>query len=211
MPVFEFDLDPPAPRPATARRPPGRPPGRKPGVPNKPKKLRQPSPAPSTNILLVSNDIESERNLEDIQVSKMTSQELTFIQNYLVLGMSKQDAMKSAGYQSDSEPYLNKLGGKLVRKYESQTGDHRKIFRAVGAGEVAVARGLLAIAQGPYPADVRRKAWAIASCLGLKSEVVESFQGMQIVIRGMDDSGQVDGDGPPRALPPPPKPQQITK
>jgi len=143
--------------------------------------------------------------------------ELKFIEIYLVGGIKEIDAIKLAGYEGKSDSYLYQVARKIIEKYESQAGDHRKIFRAIGAGEVAVAQGLLEIAQGPYPADVRRKAWAdIASCLGLKSEQVEGFQGMSINIRGMapEDKGlvvEVDGQAAKPALPPPFKPAQVTK
>jgi hypothetical protein len=143
--------------------------------------------------------------------------ELGFIEAFLIGGLTIDKAMILAGYGEYHQKSRYRLGRKIVEKYESRAGDHRKIFRAIGAGEVAVAKGLLEIAQGPYPPDVRRKAWAdIASCLGLKSEPVESFQGMQIVIRGEEPSpgpgpGQVDGQPARPALPPPLKPQQVTK
>src|SRR5208337_3728069 len=105
------------------------------------------------------------------------------------------------------------LARKIVVKYERQAQDHREILRALGDGEVAIARGLLSIAEDKgNPADVRRKAWAdLASCLGLKSEVIESFQGMAIIIRGDDDEPGQPGQPTQKALPPPVRPTQIIK
>ena len=209
MPKLDFGIDL---KPKTApvvtkpRRPPGRPTGKAktPAAPEVPQS--------SYNVLLDNNSLVG----YDMK-SKITLKELKFIEIYLVGGIKEIDAIKLAGYESKSDSYLYQVARKIIEKYESQAGDHRKIFRAIGAGEVAVAQGLLEIAQGPYPADVRRKAWAdIASCLGLKSEQVESFQGMSINIRGMTPAEQgivIEADGQPSkpALPPPFKPSQVTK
>jgi hypothetical protein len=164
--------------------------------------------------LLASNkELASVRSLKD----ELTEKELNFINNYLIGGVTIENAMKSAGYVGYHLKSLYRIGRKIVEKYESRAGDHRKIARAIGAGEVTVLRGLLDLAQNARAEAVRCKAWeALASCLGLKSEPVESFQGMQIVIRGEEPSpgpgpGQVDGQPARPALPPPLKPQQVTK
>jgi len=210
MPKFEFQLSKrPAPAPVASkpRRPPGRPPA-------KPK-----SPPSSNNTLLVNNildSVEDEESAKNLK-SQMTVKELKFLEFHLVEGMNIDKSMISAGYGNLSQDGRYYIAKKIKEKYGTQAGDHRKIFRMVGAGEVAVAQGLLSIAQGPYPADVRRKAWAdIASCLGLKSEQVEGLQGMSINIRGMapEDKGlvvEVDGQAAKPALPPPFKPAQVTK
>ena len=217
MPVFEFPLSKrPAPVPAQ-----GKPAGRPPDLPGPKPPRRKPGPKPRSPLstdkrLLVDKTLMVESEGEFLK-DKMTLPELQFISNFLVSGMKRKDALISAGYQFNSESTYTKAGKRIIEKYESQAGDHRKIFRAVGAGEVAVAQGLLEIAQGPYPADVRRKAWAdIASCLGLKSEVIESFQGMSINIRGMTptDPGKPGLEvevAPALALPPPFKGAQVVE
>jgi hypothetical protein len=83
-------------------------------------------------------------------------------------------------------------------KYESRTEDHRKIFRAIGAGEVAVAQGLLKLATTAKSEMVRLNAWAtIAKCLGLAKEVTESVEGIQIIINTSPSLGDKAGQHRP--------------
>ncbi len=155
-----------------------------------------------------SNEVKSARSLK----SELTLKELKFLEIYLTGGVSIDKAMISAGYGNYSEDGRYYIAKKIKEKYETRTGDHRKIFRALGAGEVRICRGLLSIAEDKKnPADVRRKAWAdLASCMGLKSEVVESFQGVSIIIRGENDGDLPPGSqGKPLALPAPPVTQLI--
>jgi hypothetical protein len=88
-----------------------------------------------------------------------------------------------AGFEGYHPNSLYRLGRKIVQKYEHQAGDHRKIFRAVGAGETAIAMGLLYLAQNVKSEAVKLNAWAtLAKCLGHTKEVVEGVEGIQIVI-----------------------------
>ncbi len=163
--------------------------------------------------LILVDDMEEVSSARDLK-SQMTVKELNFIQILVTQAVREIDAIKAAGYESKNEKYLYFLARKIIEKYESQAADHRKIFRALGAGEVRICRGLLSIAEDKKnPADVRRKAWAdLASCMGLKSEVVESFQGVSIIIRGENDGDLPPGSqGKPLALPAPPKVTQIIK
>ena len=88
-----------------------------------------------------------------------------------------------AGYKGYHPNYLYQLGTKIINKNECQADDHRKIFRAVGAGETAIAQGLLHLAQNAKSEMVRLNAWTgLAKCLGLTKEVLEGVEGIQIVI-----------------------------
>jgi len=158
-----------------------------------------------------SNAIKSARNLKD----QLTEKELKFIEIYMLGEITKEKAMELAGYTGYHQRWVYYLAAKIIQKYESRAEDHRKIARAIGAGEVTVLRGLLELAQNARAEAVRCKAWeALASCLGLKSEPVESFQGMQIVIRGMEP-GDVQVGGQAAGTKPAPatviEAQQITK
>lgn len=187
---------------------------------------RKPMPLVSNNNISLDNmymdgskSIELAGNNQELSSAKdfkslLTLKELKFLEIYLLGDMNLDQAMISAGYEGYHQKSLYRLGRKIVEKYESRAGDHRKIFRAIGAGEVAVARGLLSIAQDEKnPADVRRKAWAdLASCMGLKGEVIESYQGISIIIKGEDDEpGAGQGLQTVKALPPPVKPRQVVK
>jgi|WetSurMetagenome_2_1015567.scaffolds.fasta_scaffold174819_1 hypothetical protein len=145
---------------------------------------------------------------------EFTLRELRFIHFYLsgqVDGKKTiEESMILAGYENVGETYRRQLGRNIIRKYECQTDDHRKIFRAVGAGETAVAQGLLTLAQTAKSEMVRLNAWtALAKCLGLTKEVVEGVEGIQIVInssRGLAKPGE-----PPKDLPPTSGSLQITE
>lgn len=154
----------------------------------------------------------SARHLKD----PLSLKEMKFLEIYFLGGLNMDQAMISAGYVGYHPKSLYRLGRKIVEKFENQAGDHRKIFRAIGAGEVTIIRGLLEIAQDPkVTAAVRLRAWStLASCMGLKSEIVESFQGVTINIMGEDDAealrieGRPASDAKPQT---PPQRIQITK
>ena len=83
------------------------------------------------------------------------------------------EAMISAGYTEGNLESNHYRARKIISKYESLAGEHRKTFRAVGAGEVAVAQGLLELATTSKSEMVRLNAWtAIGKILGLTQEVV---------------------------------------
>ena len=69
--------------------------------------------------------------------AKMTQRELKFLEIYLTGKHNIDKAMILAGFEGYHPNSLYRLGRKIVQKYEHQAGDHRKIFRAIGAGETA--------------------------------------------------------------------------
>jgi len=145
---------------------------------------------------------------------QLSLKEQRFIELYLTGDLTVDKAMESAGYAGYHPNSLYRLARKIVQKYEHQAGDHRKIFRAIGAGELAIAMGLLNLAKHAKSEMVKLNAWAtIAKCLGLTREVVESAEGIQIIINhssaqapksqpGQHRPAQVNQDQPP-ALPRP--------
>jgi hypothetical protein len=136
--------------------------------------------------------LENETPTLDLK-SQLTLKERRFIELYLTGDLTVDKAMESAGYEGYHKKSLYRLGRKIVEKYESQAGDHRKIFRSIGAGEVAVAKGLLKLATTAKSEMVRLNAWAtIAKCLGLQKEQVDAVTGISIVI----NTGQPAPTGP---------------
>jgi hypothetical protein len=109
------------------------------------------------------------------------------------------------GYHKKS---LYRLSRKIVEKYESSAGDHRKIMRAMGYGETKAIKMLIDSATNAKSEMVRLNARAIlAKCLGLHQDVVAVNQGIQNNIKGRG-AGQTGGGRPaqvnqdqPRALP----------
>jgi hypothetical protein len=123
-------------------------------------------------------------NIERIKLKEqLTLKELKFIELYLTGDLTVDKAMELAGYGEYSKDWRYKLSQKIIIKYESQAGDHRKIFRDIGAGELAIAQGLLKLATTAKSEMVRLNAWlGLAKCLGLTKEVVEGVQGIKIII-----------------------------
>ena len=111
-----------------------------------------------------------------------------------------------AGYEGYSSNYLKNLAFQIVVKHECQAGDHRKIFRAAGAGEVAIAMGLLDLARHAKSEMVRHNAWnSLAKCLGLSKEVLERAEGISIIINhGTPPAGEDQPAALTLAQPPPP-------
>jgi hypothetical protein len=119
------------------------------------------------------------RNLKD----QLTAKELKFIENYLLGDLNVDEAMIAAGYTGYHPKSLYRWGRKIVEKYETQATDRRQIARAIGAGEVTIFQGLLELAKGARSEQVRCRAYdTLASILGLKGELTESYQGVSITI-----------------------------
>jgi hypothetical protein len=152
---------------------------------------------------------------------KLIEIEWKFLGFYLSGFKNMIDSMKSAGYKAANDSYLYLLAKKILIKYESQTEDHRIIFRAMGAGEVFVANGLIELAKSSKSDMVKLNAYAqIAKILGLTKEQLEGAGGITLIFEGQG-AGQVQIVGPgappmpatPAALPAPAssKPMMITK
>lgn len=181
----------------------------------------------NNNILANDNHI-SELDIIDGEIKdslldlkgKMTNRELKFLELYVTGSYRIIKAMKMAGYVKGSNTYLYLLAKKIVEKYERSAADHRNIFRMVGLGEIAVARGILRCCQTAKTNKDQREAWALAAkCLGLQREVIEGgASGVTIIIgTGADQPGEAmpvqdrptyKGD---QQIQPAPAPLMITK
>ena len=140
-----------------------------------------------------TNGISDPEDMPEINIKDhLTEKEQLFIEIFLAGGCSRMEAMISAGYTEGNLDSNHYRARKIISKYESLAGEHKKTFRAVGAGEVAVAQGLLALATTAKSEMVRLNAWtAIGKILGLTQDVVAVNQGIQIIIKGRgDDSGR---------------------
>jgi len=184
--------------------------------PRKGKKQQNTAPQNPMNIDISTNTnlmgVEQNTNQELLSArafkDELTAKELAFIEAFLVGGVTRDQAMITAGYGNFSQNYRHQIARNIIQKYEWRADDRRNLFRAAGAGELRICMGLLEIAQGSYPAGVRRAAWAdLASCMGLKAEQIEPFQGVFLVMYGQEDAKrlgiQVEGSTstPPEKLP----------
>lgn len=201
-----FLLDHSAMTPTQPKRGPGRP------------RTKNPIQAPSTTDLgFDDNPDRPTVNLKD----KLTEKELRFLEIYMSGRYTIDKAMIAAGYTGYNLKYLYRLSRKIVEKYESQADDHRKIFRAMGAGELAVVEGLLKLARTAKSEMVKLNAWSmIAKCLGLTKEIIEGAGGVTIIFEGSDQAQEQALPGAPplppsqgeiKVLPTSTKPMMITK
>lgn len=146
--------------------------------------------------------------------SQLTVKELKFIELYLSGEYTKEKAMIAAGYKGYSKNHLYFISGKIVEKYELQAGDHRKIMRSMGYGEVKILQLLINSATKARSETVRLNARiALAKCIGIQKEVLEGAEGVQIIIRTTARPGPhpTDPQEPPPSAPtqPPAKVRMI--
>jgi hypothetical protein len=118
---------------------------------------------------------------------QLTLKELRFIEFYLTGDVTVDKAMESAGYVGYHKKSLYRLSRKIVEKYESSAGDHRKIMRAMGYGETKAIEMLIDSAENAKSEMVRLTARiTLAKCLGLHQDFVAVNQGIQIIIKGRE-------------------------
>lgn len=155
-------------------------------------------------------------NLKD----KLTDKELRFISYYLTGDHNQISAMNLAGYKHMNDRYKQLLASQIIQRYESQVDDHRKIARAIGAGEVFVIRTLYDLAKNGKSERIRGdSAMNLAKILGMTKEQLEGAGGITIIFEGEAPAPARTLPGaPPMATAPLPaalpfsnKPLQITK
>ncbi len=178
-----------------------------PAKPRRPKKQNSATSSPVD--INISTNINKHDNQQDINIAassardlkqELTEKELKFIECHLIHRMNRQDAMIAAGYGGFHPRTRYYIASRIIHKYESRAQDRRNLFRELGAGEVAICRGLLGIAQDRRnPAMVRRAAWAdLASCMGLKGEQIENFQGVTLNVYSQEEAKRLGiTSGPP--------------
>ena len=89
--------------------------------------------------------------------------------------------MKLSGYTDIQESELSRLSADILERFMSQTEDRRTIFRALGAHEIAAARGLLELARESKSDNTRLQAWTlICKVLGILKDNAEVNQGDMI-------------------------------
>lgn len=164
--------------------------GRPTGSKTKPK-----SPSLYNNISRDNNSMLSPEVIgskDEIDIKKqLTLKELKFLEFYLSGNYTQINAMKLAGYIGYHDNSLNRLARRIVQKYEQHVGDHRKIMRAMGYGEVKIIKLLIDSAENAKSETVRLNARiALAKCLGMQKEVIDAVEGVQIVIRAPLTAGK---------------------
>jgi hypothetical protein len=128
----------------------------------------------------------------------LNQKELYFLELYLSGNYTQEKAMIAAGYVGYNKTALHLTAKKIIDKYELGTGDHRKIMRALGWGEVRVLQSLIEAATEFKSETVRLHAReALAKCLGIQKEVLEGVEGITIMINNPIQPGQPAAVGQP--------------
>ena len=118
-----------------------------------------------------ATDSISPDNLPDIQPSgpRLSDQELSFID--LLYNSPETDHLsliKLCGYTNIKESELSNIAADILERFILQTEDRRRIFRHLGAHEIAAARGLLDLARNDKSGSVKLQAWTlICKVLGI--------------------------------------------
>jgi hypothetical protein len=137
--------------------------------------------------------------------SQLTVKELRFLELYMSGDYTIEKAMELAGYLGYHKKSLYRIGRKIVEKHESQAGDHRKIMRAMGYGEVKILQLLINSAEKAKSETVKLNARiALAKCIGLHKDVVDGVEGITIIFAPANSPDKPDGPQPgqPPAVPP---------
>jgi hypothetical protein len=164
--------------------------------------------------ILIPEILDDNQEKEPFELkSQLTIKELKFIELYLSGNYTQVIAMNLAGYEGYNQKYLEILARKIIGKYELQAGDHRKIMRAMGFGEVKILELLIDSATKARSETVKLNARiALAKAIGIQKEAVEGVEGITIIFEGpKGPQGQPPGPGqaPPAAPQPPHKVRMI--
>ena len=187
-----------------------------------------PLPQPDTQVpnIIVQyseNYLDNPENANNIIKLKdrLTDKELRFVTYYLSGEYNQSQAMNLAGYGSYNDSYKKHLATQIIARHESQAEDHRNICRVMGAGEVAVIRGLLDLARNAKGEMVRLNAWSqLSKILGLTKEQLDGAGGVTIILEGAGAPGATaslpgaplpPSQGEIKVLPASNKPIMITK
>ena len=153
-------------------------------------------------------------NLKD----QLTAKEVKFLEIYCSGEVSMERAMVLAGYETGHPNSVYYRAHKIIKRYESQTGDARKIFQDIGFGQLTIAQGIKNKALLAKSEMVSLNAYQLAArCTRMLEEPQASHQGVNIIINcGTEPGGSPGAPARPvnvsiqgEALPA--KPLQITK
>lgn len=168
------------------------------------------------DVVLIPEIVDDSETIESFNLkSQLTLKEFKFIELLLSGDYKIEKAMIEAGYTGYNKDYLYRLSRKIVQKYELQAGDHRKIMRAMGYGEVKVIGMMIEAATKFKSETVKQKAReTLGRWLGLSDIALEGAEGVQIIIKTTSKPGpqpQTPGQGPPGALPQPAQKTRMIK
>ena len=127
----------------------------------------------------------------------LSTQEMKFLYYTLSQKLPIINALKLSGIIDSYERKFSRrhyywLAQKIVKKYEAHEADHRKIFRAIGLGEVRVALGILALCDAPERRWQAKGLELASKNLGLQKEYIEGSQGVTVIIQGPDAAVQIN-------------------
>ncbi|MGP8050726.1 MAG: hypothetical protein ACLPYB_08945 [Desulfobaccales bacterium] len=206
MDIFDFDVGlEPEPQQPTKR------PYRKRTAPQTPVSINMSN---NTHLDVVQQDIDIAVSSAANDKSELTDRELKFIECRYIEHLSIDESMIQAGYGHYHQRTRYSIASRITQKYEARAQDRRNLFRMAGAGELRICMGLLDLAQNARSEQVRRAAWAdLASCMGMKQEQVENFQGVTLNVYSQEEAKRLGIETKPPASSGSLEPQhiQITK
>ena len=149
---------------------------------------------------------------------QLTAKEMKFLEIFCSGEVSMERAMVLAGYETGHPNSVYYRAHKIIKKYESQTEDTRKIFQDIRFGQLTIAQGIKNKALNAKSEMVSLNAYQLAArCTRMLEEPQASHQGVNIIINcGTEPAG---GSGAParpvnvlvQGSDLPSKPLQITK
>jgi hypothetical protein len=127
----------------------------------------------------------------------LSTKEIKFLYYALSEKMPILKALKISGIlnicdKKISERTCYRLAERIIKKYEAHEADHRKIFRAIGLGEIRVALGILALCDAPERRWQAKGLELASKNLGLQKDYIEGSQGVTVIIQGPDAAVQIN-------------------
>jgi hypothetical protein len=127
----------------------------------------------------------------------LSTKEMKFLYFSLTEKMPIMKSLKLSGILDDYKREIPErtaywIAKQIVKKYEAHEADHRKIFRAIGLGEVRTALGILALCDDPERRWQAKGLELASKNLGLQKEYIEGSQGFTVIIQGPDAAVQIN-------------------
>jgi hypothetical protein len=154
------------------------------------------------NILIDCNIEELMKEVDDClerigEKGILSTKEMKFLYYALSEKMPILKALKISGILDDcgkkiSERTCYRLAERINKKYEAHEADHRKIFRAIGLGEIRIALGILALCDDPEKRWQAKGLELASKNLGLQKEYIEGSQGVTVIIQGPDAAVKIN-------------------
>jgi len=142
-----------------------------------------PPPAPPNHPIHEDDDDDPLATPHVNLTKPFTEKEKKFLAIYLSGRVSRERALRLAGYKIKDKAELNRIGNRILEKHVRRV-DLRQILRSVGLSEIRIAKMILQIAEDlSNTAKVRLAALELAAkIMGMTRDQDTGYQGAEIVI-----------------------------